>query len=650
MIDHTNRILIVDNSVDARYWLIESVAGPAGYITAEATNLLEARAQIATFDPHVVVVAAQLGNENGMQLVQDFEATLPMIVTTTRRSVDEMRAALQAGARDVLVKPFEAEEIAVAIARQLRVSQVMYKHKRLRRQSERQTQEFNAIYSIGQTITSSLDIEEILSQVVSAAVNLTQAEEGSLFLLDPDNGELYLRAHKNLDEAAAQHLRIQVNDTLIGSVIESGRALMLAGNQIRKLKTSFLVKSILAMPINVGKQPIGILSVDNKVSNQAFNEHDVHLLSILSDYAAIALENARLYWAAENDRRQLHTILRDTQDAVIVTDSNLRTILINRAAHAAFGLNVTRPGAPLSEVIDNRALLDLFEQGLAHEGSWRSEITLKDRRTLQGQFSHLSGIGYGVVLQDISQLKELDEIKSEFIATVSHDLRTPLTTIRGYVELLSRVGPLNEMQHDFVGRIERSMADMVELISDLLNLSRIEAGLDWEMEPTDLHSVVWDCAVNMQQSASDKHQTLNLNVPALAPVLGNAQRLKQVVGNLIGNAIKYTPEGGQIDVNLSTNNDFMTLTVSDNGIGIAPEHLQHVFDKFYRIKSEETEKISGTGLGLSIVKAIIERHKGRVWVDSEPGQGCTFTVLLPVYLAESNVRKSQAALAQAMAY
>jgi two-component system NtrC family sensor kinase len=282
-------------------------------------------------------------------------------------------------------------------------------------------------------------------------------------------------------------------------------------------------------------------------------------------------------------------------------------------------------------------VIDLFEQRHTEEFVWRADITLPDNRVLQGQLSHLPGVGYGAVLRDITRLKELDRIKSEFVAIVSHDLRTPLTTIRGYVSLLPRVGPLNDQQQDFVLRVERSMDSIVDLISDLLDIGKIEAGVDWEMTAVPLHEVVREVAERLRPNAELHHQTLSVNVSDLSPVLGSQRRLEQVAANLISNAIKYTPDHGRIGVALHEDDGFLVLQVSDTGIGISLEDQRHIFDKFYRVESEATEKISGTGLGLSIVKAIIKKHSGRVWVHSELGKGSIFTVLLPRYAEEKKL-------------
>ena len=622
-------ILIVDDSAETRTWVVDSVLRPGSYLAAEAATLAEARAQIAAHAPHAILLDAQLGNEDGLALLAEYSSRFPIVVTTTHRSADEMSAALDAGARDVLVKPFDPQRLSSAIARALRVARFLRERDALRELADRQAQEFNALYTVGKTISALLNIDEILTLVVSAAVNLVGAEQGSLMLLDGATGELYLRAQYNLSAKSAQKLRVKVTDTLIGRVVNSGRPVMLSGNELLKVQTSLLVKSILAVPLVVGGSVIGVLSADNAQSPRAFGKHDVDLLSTLADSAAIAIENARLFAEAERERSELETILRDIQDVVIVTDPNLKVLRMNAAAYDTFQLTDAVLGSLVGDITALQPLLELFDRQHPEDPTPHTEISLPDGRTLQGQLSPLNGVGYGVVLRDITRLKELDRIKSEFVSIVSHDLRTPLTAIRGYVSLLARVGPLNDLQKDFVARVERSMDNIVDLIADLLDIGKIEAGVDAEMTLVDMYPIVREAAERLHHNVELRKHTLTVNARSLPPVLGNVRRLDQVVTNLISNAIKYTPDGGQIDVSLEEDGEFLVLRVRDNGIGISREDQRRIFDKFYRVESEATEAIGGSGLGLSIVKAIIKKHAGRVWVDSELGKGSTFTVLLP---------------------
>jgi two-component system phosphate regulon sensor histidine kinase PhoR len=627
-----NLILLIDENAEARARLIESALLPEGCAWAEAASLNEARVCLQTQPPQVVILDTRLDQENGSALLSEYGLRYPFIVTAAGCSVDELSAALDAGAVDVLVKPFEPQRLTRTLARVLRMVRSASEQQALREQVDRQVQEFNALYTVSKRISGLFYTDEILALVVSAAVNLSGAERGSLMLIEPETGILYLRAQYSLPVQTTQKLRIKIDDTLPGRVIQSGRPVMLSGADLQKVQTSWQANSILGVPLSVGDKVIGVLTVDNQLSPRAFGKHDVHLLTTLADQAAIAIENARLFRAAERERAKLGTILREMQDVVIVTDDELRIVLINEAAYAAFQLTAADLGQPLAQVVAVQPLIDLFEQRNSEDFVWRADITLPDGRVLQGQLSQLEGVGYGAVLRDITRLKELDLIKSEFVSIVSHDLRTPLTAIRGYVSLLPRVGPLTEMQQDFVTRVERSMDSIVDLIADLLDIGKIEAGVDWEMHAVVFHAVLRDVIERLQPTADLRQQVLAVDVPDLPPVMGNQRRLDQVAANLLGNAIKYTPDKGRISISLREDDGFLILQVRDSGLGISLEDQRHIFEKFYRVESEATAKISGTGLGLSIVKAIIKKHSGRVWVESELGQGSTFTVLLPEYL------------------
>jgi len=624
-------ILIVDDEAEARASLVAQLARTGGYVCIAAANLSEARVHFATAAPQLVIVKDQLDREYGLDMLAVCGPRIPLLLTTAQPSVESMSVALAAGARDILIQPIQADRVLAAVDRALRMAQTLQERDQLRGQIDRQNQEFNALYTVGKKVTALLDTEEILTLVVSAAVHLTGAEEGSLMLPDPVTGDLYLRAHYNFTEDAIQNLRIKVTDALMNRVITGGRPIMLSGGEALKTRTTLPVKSVLSVPLFVGERVTGVLTVGRRSASEPFSEHHVHLLSTLADSAAIAIENARLYWQADSERAKLDTILREIEDAVIVTDADLRLLLANNAARSAFDLTDVALGQPLADVIPLKSVLDLFDQRKLRSQAWRADIVLADGRTLQGQLSVLSGIGYGAVLHDITRLKELDKIKSEFVSIVSHDLRTPLTAIRGYVELLPRVGPLNEQQRDFVARVEYSMTNIVSLISDLLDIGRVEAGVDWEMKPLALDAIVHDAVEELQSEAAKAQHHLTAQLAPLSPALGNARRLRQVVNNLVGNALKYTPAGGQVSVIAREDGEFLFLQVRDTGIGIALEDQRHIFDKFYRVRSDATERISGSGLGLSIVKAIIEKHNGRVWVESEPGKGSTFTVVLPKF-------------------
>jgi len=287
-------------------------------------------------------------------------------------------------------------------------------------------------------------------------------------------------------------------------------------------------------------------------------------------------------------------------------------------------------GRPLGEVVSNERLLALFAHLEAREEALAEEIPLSDGRTLYASLTPVAEVGRIAVMQDITYLKELDKMKSDFVATVSHDLRSPLAIISGYAALLSEEGELDEPQ-EFVQGIRLGAAKMTALIDNLLDLGKIEAGVGMEMKPCQPIAVINTAVESLREQAGAKEIVLQLDLPPELPLVqGNQVRLDQVVSNLVSNAIKFTPEGGMVTVSAREEKGEVGVEVKDTGIGIAPEDQVHLFEKFYRVSSEETSDIEGTGLGLAIVKSIVEGHGGRVWVESEPGQGSTFGFALPI--------------------
>ncbi len=645
----SEHILIVDDSVESRDFLTEAVLAPAGYTVQTATSAESCLKAVSDRSPHAIILSMQLPGLNGPALLQKLQAggrDIPVILTSMRRMETWVADAFQYGARGFLVKPFEPAEMLAALDKALEGARAMHERDetvrqlhQTRRQAERQLQELNALYTIGKTVTAQLDLERALTEVVEACVYMTRAEEGSLMLLDEATNELYLRAAKNLDQLTARGLRVRVDDNLLGRVVNTGLPIMLNGGELHKIKTSYLVRTLLIVPLKVPPdRVIGVLSVANKIATRPFTERDMFLLSALADYASIAIENARLFTMAETERSKLEAILRGTEDAVVAVDHDKRVLLCNPAARRTFRLDpAIYMNHSLAAATQNQELLGLFESFPPPGHPAVSEINLPDGRTFQAQVSTIEDLGCVAVMRDITHLKELDKIKSEFVSVVSHDLRTPLTTIRGYVALLPRAGPLNEVQQDFVNKVEQSMMMITDLIGDLLDIGRIEAGLDQEKEVCRFDALVQQAAENVKSVMDEKAHTLTLDIgPDLPPLLGHSQRLMQMAMNLLTNAAKYTPNGGQITVRLRQERQYLLFSVCDNGIGIPYSDQQSVFDKFYRVTSKETEGIPGTGLGLSIVRTIAEKHGGRVWVDSTPGKGSTFSVLLPTQQSQTH--------------
>jgi signal transduction histidine kinase len=236
-----------------------------------------------------------------------------------------------------------------------------------------------------------------------------------------------------------------------------------------------------------------------------------------------------------------------------------------------------------------------------------------------------------VVLHDVTHFKKLEKVKDEFIATASHDLRNPITSIRGYSQLMQHAGPLNENQADFVKRIQHAYTHMTELVENMLDLAKMDLGAEPKDEILDMTHLLWQIADEFQPQAQAKRQLLTLEKTATSSnVRGDGLQLRQVLQNLIGNAIKYTPEDGVVTISSVNEEGTVQVHIQDTGYGIPATDLPHIFDRFYRVRNNGHDEIEGNGLGLAIVKSMIEGHGGEISVESDGSSGTCFSFSLPL--------------------
>jgi two-component system NtrC family sensor kinase len=634
------RVLVIEDNPETQRLLAELVLEPNGYRSLAAMDGETGLRMALEEKPDIIVLNMQLPKMNGIEVMQELRnqnIDTPIIFTSIRESVELAVQAFRLGARDYIIKPFSPLEMQEAIRRALSSTTLREERDQLSQQLlavneqlQRQLQELNIIYTIGRSVTLLMDLGRVLNRVVEAAVYLAEAEEGLLLLLDDERNELFLRAAKGVDEKVAQNLRVRVDDSVAGRVIQSGRPVFLTGERA-KVATGYLTKALLYLPLRVPDRGIiGVLGVVNRETEQSFAERDIFLLSGLADYAAVAIQNARLFATVEAERSKLETVLREAQGAIIVVDDEDDILLCNAAASTALGIEENPPGRSLDSIIPSPALRSMFTQVRETGQVSLNEISLEDGRVFNAQLTPVPGVGRVLMMQNITHLKELDRIKSEFISAVSHDLRTPLTTIQGYIELLPRAGSLNAQQQEFVLRARQSMETITIMLDRLLDIERLEAGYEIEMAPCDLTQVIEEAIDGVRTQIQAKELELRWEPStSLPPVQGNLRHLRQVMDNLLSNAVNYTRKGGWIAVGAEADGEHIAVNVADNGIGISPAQQPYIFDKFYRVESSETVGITGTGLGLAIVKAVIEKHSGRVWVESKPGLGSVFSFVLP---------------------
>ena len=396
------------------------------------------------------------------------------------------------------------------------------------------------------------------------------------------------------------------------------------------------LQAALTVPLRRGMQILGALLFARRAAPYTLD--DLEVATLLAAGVSGALETCRAYQALADERGTLAAVLTSTADAVVMVGQDGLVLLANPAARAMLGVAPeVMTGRPFFQVIEHEPLRRLFE--LAQPGV--VELPLPDGRIAQASLVFVTTeygepVGLAAILRDITLLKNLEQMKNDFVNTVSHDLKSPIMAIAMTTELLMKTVPATgeEAYRDRCRRILRSANQMTELVTDLLDLGKIEAGLEGPGEPVDLVALIREAVKALAAPAESKRIAIAVDAPGAALVMGVRARLSQVLGNLVGNAVKYTRDGGRVQVVVEPASPLdgapIRVRVTDTGIGIPARDLPHVFDKFYRVKNDATVGISGTGLGLAITRSIVEAHRGRIGVESIEGAGSTFWVELPV--------------------
>ncbi len=627
-------VMIADQQVN---YLLQRVLVSIGYDVVLCPDRDGTFKELEAGNTALVIVSENQEKANGIDVAAEILEKypgVPLILFVYKDDPDLLRKALQIGVSDYLCLPLKSDDILRSIQNSLQKARlrrewVLKEAKRATASLRRKVDELETLARLARAVTSSLNLDSVLSAVVDAAVELTGAEEGSLLLLDESSGELYMRASRNFQQDFVRTFRLAIKDSLAGAVLRSGKPVVLDEKAPQKIKTTYLVHSLAYVPLQSHGHAFGVLGVDNRVADVPLKDHDIKLLEAIAEFAVIAIENANLYGHITQEHSKLEAILSQIEDGVIVIDQEMRIVLVNQVAKSAFNLvGKSTGGMPFGDVFTQPDLVELVNAG-TRDSNARGEITVEDGRIFSACMTLIPGLGLAIAMHDITHLKKLDSIKSDFVNTVSHDLRSPLTAILGFSELIERAGAINSTQKDYIRRVQSSVQSITSLVDDLLNLGRIEAGFDTRKENVALDQLIRYTVENFRKRIADKGHNVVLDIPGgIPPIFGNPIQMRQLIENLLDNAFKYTPAGGLINIRASIAQSQVVIQFIDTGIGIPAIDLPYIFDKFYR--SSASGDTPGTGLGLSIVRSIVENHNGRIWVDSTVGMGSTFTVVLPL--------------------
>jgi signal transduction histidine kinase len=353
-------------------------------------------------------------------------------------------------------------------------------------------------------------------------------------------------------------------------------------------------------------------------------------------------ENVRNLYDLNLEKSRLKTIINYMANGVMVNNRNLEVVLHNPALMRLLEISeeIENP-ISVNRIIDDESLISTLYGIQADGGSEQESISQEikaGRRVLRAISAPALSpdkeiVGTVTVLEDITAFKQLDEMKSDFVNMVAHELRSPLTAIRqqNSVVLEGLAGPLQQKQMDFLGRGIKKIDTLLELINDLLDIAKIEAGQHVQHQiPIDISQIIEDTVQLMEPKATEQNITINYSCKNMQPIQADPQSIEEIFNNLITNAINYSLDSGRVAVTAECLGEYMEINVADTGVGIPPEELPKIFDKFYRVKHPKTRQVMGTGLGLAIVKGVVEAHHGTIDVESVPDRGTTFRILLPI--------------------
>lgn len=600
---------------------------------------------------------------------------------------------------------------------------------RLFRETESRARQLATLNEISKELSSTLDLQNLLGRIMRSAVEILNTEAGTLFLIDEKTEELVFR----VVEGGAQNLvgtRLPAGTGIVGEAANSGEPVIVNkvsqdGRWFGDLDdaTQFRTQSLLAVPLRLQDESIGVLEVMNKLDGSPFDQEDVSLLTTFAAQAAVAIQNARLYEATDAELaarvdelqnlqridRELNRTLKLDRVITITLDWALRT---TGASAGAIGMiNAEGTGVEIlaangydTEIVEQwketQLPLDMgivgrvlregkpeFVENVQEDPDFSpatserqtvSQITVPILRANQPigilfLESHIPGLLTGqdfeflqrlvehaaVAIENARLLQEVEEAnrsKTEFVSFVAHELKNPMTSIRGYTDLLKSgsVGEISDMQVQFLGTIRSNVDRMTRLVSDLADVARIETGhLRVEKSPISVKAVVDETLRALQGQIEEKNQTLHVEVSEELPLIfADHTRMVQVLTNLVSNAHKYTPDGGEIwvgarvdsitDEETGERREMVHHWIRDTGIGMSEEEMTNLFQKFYRT-ARSKDMAQGTGLGLNITKSLVEWHGGMVWVESAIGEGTIFHYAIPIHVEEAQAAEQQAA-------
>ncbi|MBI3912239.1 MAG: PAS domain-containing protein [Armatimonadetes bacterium] len=495
-----------------------------------------------------------------------------------------------------------------------------------------------------------------LARMLARSASLLQAHGCGVFIWDEDKDILTaMTPFAGLEPDQVRGLEVPVSASAIGKAILHDRAIMLdelADSQpdVSKLK-EFGIRNVLAVPLALERRDeandvversiMGVFVAFDKYYDRSFDQEDVRLLGMMARQVSAVLVTSQLYWKALDRTKKVIATIESMSVGLIAISPNGSVTQCNAAARRALGIEAHGWfGLYYESVIQNDQIRADVAAALAGDPVAHDEISLqlgREERIFRLQSDSIvaengQSLGWVVVLEDITEIREAERMMATFVDMVSHELRTPLTSIRGFVATLLQAGEGVfdwDTQSEFLQIADVEAERLGQMIDDLLNIARIQNGRGLQLQFTQVNlNAVVEHVVRVNAAHAGKHE-IRVDLPPLPPITADEGKVTQILNNLLSNAIKYSPNGGVITISGEPTDGGATIHVTDQGLGIPAEDLPLMFTRFHRVDNQDRVGIKGTGLGLWLIKHLVEGHGGRIWVESVYGKGSTFSFRLP---------------------
>lgn len=677
------RILIVDDEESIRVTL-STILTRQGYTVQAVGSFDEVTQVLPTFPPDTIILDVLLPKVSGLDILKylkEHGVDAPVIIITGAPDIQSARESLRHGAYDYIAKPFTLDVLRQSVARAITEKELLDARRELEEQKrryqedlerqvrertaelQRRNTELAALNRLGAILAESLSLERTLRGALAELAAAVNAALGAVYL--KRDGVLFCAASVAADGASAEMVPPSLDAALAEMPLSD--PVRLAPEQLpdelRKAVVAAGGKSAWLAGLIAQAETTGILLIA-----LAEETSDASLLAASARQIAAAVQNARLFEESVTRRKHTEAIIQNMADGVLVLDREDRISVCNPALCSILGVRqedlvgrrvhdfrdsphpglaaLWEVGAPSADLMEQlQAMASGNADAAGSPAVVRREVSLSSplNRVVMVYTTQLrdmahNPLGQVRLVRDITRERELERMKSDFVAIVSHELRTPLFYIKGFIELLLQ-GKAEDpkVRTEFLNIIRDQTDHLSKLVEDILDTSKMEQGnFLLKRERVPMEDLIRQAVADAEGMASNAgvHVRVEISEP-LPEVMGDFVRLKQVMANLLGNAIKFSKPGGIAIVRGLRKPGEVWVQVVDFGAGIPPQSLPHVFDKFFQVEPSQTRTSGGAGLGLYIARHIVENLGGRIWVESELGKGSTFTFALPVQEARA---------------